>query len=168
MHVCVHEWTKNVLNEARPDRELSKLALSSFAHYLPPSNAKDNWRKKPRLAKHIHACMKIVRQLPSETDDESMSFGLNALADFAKAEGELAEAEPLYWRVLRAREQTLGPDHEKTLGILNNLGTLYDRQKKWDEAEETLKRGLRAFDEGHDTMHPSALTIALDLGCLLS
>jgi hypothetical protein len=40
-------------------------------------------------------------------------------------QGKLAEAEKMYIRALRGKEEALGPDHTSTLSTVNNLGSLY-------------------------------------------
>ena len=48
-------------------------------------------------------------------DHPDVAYPLNNLAILYKEQGKYAEAEPLYQRALRIREQTLGPDHPRWL-----------------------------------------------------
>ena len=55
-------------------------------------------------------------------------------------------AEELYKRSLAIREKALGPDNLEVAASLNNLGELYQTQRKFEKAEPLLKRayGIRA------------------------
>ena len=56
------------------------------------------------------------------------------LAQVLEARGALAEAEPLWRRVLEARERQLGPEHCKTLTAVNNVGYVVEKLGKFSEA----------------------------------
>jgi tetratricopeptide (TPR) repeat protein len=54
------------------------------------------------------------------------------------------EAESLLERALTMKEQQLGVEHLSTLGTLNNLATLYQKQGKYEIAESFFERVLVA------------------------
>ena len=62
------------------------------------------------------------------------------MAVLLKAQGKLAEAEPLYRRALEGREQQLGAHHLSTLISVNNLAQLLQAQGKLAEAEPLRRR----------------------------
>ena len=51
---------------------------------------------------------------------------LNNLAELYQAQGQYAQAEPLFKRSLAIQEKALGPDHPDVATSLNNLAGLYD------------------------------------------
>ena len=51
-----------------------------------------------------------------------------------EARGAFAEAEPLWRRVLEARERQLGPEHCETLAAVHNLALVLDNLGKFSEA----------------------------------
>jgi len=53
---------------------------------------------------------------------------MSNLALLYQDKGDSAKAEPLYVRVLKVREETLGPDNPQVANSLSNLGTLYYHQ----------------------------------------
>ena len=60
---------------------------------------------------------------------------------------KLKEAEKMYERALREREEALSLNHTSTLQTINNLGLLYTDQGKLAEAEKMYKRALRGYED---------------------
>jgi len=58
--------------------------------------------------------------------------------------GDYAGAEPLYRRVLEARNRIIGPDHPDTLTSVNNLAVLLERKGDYTNAEPLYRRALDA------------------------
>jgi tetratricopeptide (TPR) repeat protein len=83
---------------------------------------------------------------------------LNNLAALYQAQGRYQEAEPLYQRTLRAREQALGPDHPDTLTTVNDLAELYRAQGRYREAEPLYRRAFDSKERVLGPDHPSTLT----------
>jgi tetratricopeptide (TPR) repeat protein len=71
-----------------------------------------------------------------------VAISLNNLADFYRAQGRYADAEPLYKRALAIREKALGPDHPDIATSLNTLAELYRAQGRYADAEPLYKRSL--------------------------
>src|SRR6266852_2759637 len=74
--------------------------------------------------------------------DPRLATTLNDLAELYKTQGRLADAEPLYRRVLGIREKVLGPDHPDVGTSFNNLAVLYKTQGRFAEAEPLYRRSL--------------------------
>jgi tetratricopeptide (TPR) repeat protein len=55
-------------------------------------------------------------------------------------------------RALEAREKVLGREHPNTLISVNNLGSVLDKQGKFEEAEAMHRRALAAREKvlGHE------------------
>ena len=77
-----------------------------------------------------------------ESDDPMVANALNEVALLYKAQGQYAQAEPLYKRALAIREKALGPDHPDVAQSLNNLADLYSAQGRHADAEPLYKRAL--------------------------
>ena len=69
----------------------------------------------------------------------AVATSLNNLAELYRAQGQYAQAEPLYQRALAIVEKALGPDHPEVAENLDNLTALY-RATKRDEESETLEQ----------------------------
>ncbi|KAF1935898.1 hypothetical protein EJ02DRAFT_301526, partial [Clathrospora elynae] len=68
------------------------------------------------------------------------------LGDLWAGRGKLAEAEQMYKRVLRGKEEALGPDHMSTLQTVGNIGKIYKEQGKQAEAEQMYERALQGYE----------------------
>ncbi|NOT48924.1 MAG: tetratricopeptide repeat protein [Acidobacteria bacterium] len=81
-----------------------------------------------------------------------MSDTLNALAGALHGQGKFAEAEKILQEQIQLLEKARiksDSDYSQTSAALNNLGLLYNEQKKYKEAEETHRRAIR-LREKHD------------------
>ena len=58
------------------------------------------------------------------------------------AEGKFADAEALYKETLETARRALGADHPQTLGILSDLGVMYQRQGKFSRLRPMPRRPL--------------------------
>jgi tetratricopeptide (TPR) repeat protein len=65
---------------------------------------------------------------------------LSGLALLYKAQGNYAEAEPLFQRSLAIREQALGPEHPDVATSLENYAALLRETGRADEAAEMEAR----------------------------
>jgi Tetratricopeptide repeat len=64
--------------------------------------------------------------IPSDGQNEQVvATDLNNFAGLLQAQGDFAEARPLYERALAIREKVLGPEHPDTATSLNNLALLH-------------------------------------------
>jgi tetratricopeptide (TPR) repeat protein len=68
--------------------------------------------------------------------------------------------------VLAAHEKTWGPENRETLGIVNNLGSLYYAQGRYSEAEPLLDRALTGNEKTLGPEHPETLASVNSLGLL--
>ncbi|KAI1429343.1 hypothetical protein F5Y12DRAFT_482024 [Xylaria sp. FL1777] len=60
--------------------------------------------------------------------------------------GKYAEAEPLFRRTLRMREEVLGKRHPDTLISMNNLALVLRTRLKFEEAEKLHRQQLEAYE----------------------
>lgn len=80
--------------------------------------------------------------------------------------GKLAEAAREFERVLALAERTLGPDDPRLAVDLNNLGEVYRRQGRLEQAAELLRRAIR-LDEAAGGRSPALATSLNNLGLVL-
>ncbi len=78
-----------------------------------------------------------------------------------QAQGNYAQAEPLYQRSLAIKEKVLGPEHPAVATSLNNLALLYGNQGKYAQAESLYRRALFVFTKALGPDHPN---VAASLG----
>ncbi|KAK4902396.1 hypothetical protein LTR49_027084 [Elasticomyces elasticus] len=78
----------------------------------------------------------------------------------------MREAEEMYLRALRGKEEEWGPKHISTLDTVNNLANLYRNQGKMQEAEEMYLRALEGYEKALGPEHTSTLHTINNLGSL--
>ncbi|KAK6438970.1 hypothetical protein LTR95_004834 [Oleoguttula sp. CCFEE 5521] len=105
----------------------------------------------------------LLRTVDSIVDSE---YPPSNLGNLYKNQGKLKEAEEMYVRALRGKEEAWGAKHTSTLGTINNLGNLYKNQGKLKEAEEMYVRSLRGYEEAWGAKHTSTLDTVNNLGAL--
>jgi tetratricopeptide (TPR) repeat protein len=66
----------------------------------------------------------------------------NNLAIIYSRTGRVAEAEKLYKEDYEVSRKLLGDEHPDLLAAISNLGRIYIAEKKYDEAERILAKGV--------------------------
>jgi tetratricopeptide (TPR) repeat protein len=77
-----------------------------------------------------------------------------------------AEAEVLYQRALRIREEQLGQEHSDVALSLKGLANLYTRQGKYTQAEQLYLRALRIVEQQLGPEHAETANILHDFAGL--
>src|SRR5207248_418665 len=109
------------------------------------------WAQCQRLLPQaLAAAEHIEQQMPFEESARLLFETASYLHDHA----HYREAEPLYQRALRIREQQLGPEHPDVAASLHNLAILYHQQGKYREAEPLYQRALRIREQQLGPEHP--------------
>ncbi|KAJ1639406.1 hypothetical protein T492DRAFT_1117215 [Pavlovales sp. CCMP2436] len=116
-------------------------------------------------ASHPRALKGREKQLGASHLD-TLTF-VNNLAALLKAQGKLAEAEPLFRRALEGREKQLGASHPDILTSVSSLASLLQVQGKLVEAEPLYMRALEGRETQFGASHPDTLTSVNDLALLL-
>src|SRR5216117_1379065 len=75
-------------------------------------------------------------------EDPRLAATLNTLAVLYHTQRKYAQAEPLYQRVVKLLEQTIGLDHPTLATALNKLAVVYEAQDKYAEAAPLYQRAL--------------------------
>ncbi|MCP4896115.1 MAG: serine/threonine protein kinase, partial [bacterium] len=81
-------------------------------------------------------------------DDLNALWIIGNLAVVASIKGDYEEAERLNLDLYTRRVRVLGEEHTLTLGTLNNLGNVYRRQGKLEQAEKQYRLVLEAKTRG--------------------
>jgi len=139
-HPVVHQWAYHSQG-TRFVAELNRLAVVAVGHAVPASSTRDYAALQRRLLLHAQACSRQVvernavwdREAENGSDgdvdeDQERKTVLDAvhlLGDLFVDQGRLGEAEQMYGRALRGKEEALGVGHLSTLDTVNNLGILY-------------------------------------------
>ncbi len=78
--------------------------------------------------------------------DPRFAISLNNLAELYRAQGNYAQAEPLYQRALAIREKALGPEHPHVAMVLENYAALLHKLNRDAEADkmEARAQAIRA------------------------
>jgi tetratricopeptide (TPR) repeat protein len=121
---------------------------------------------EPRMLGGMHHLRKLWR---SEASRESAMDLVNNLDDQARSyykQGNYAEAEPLFKRVLKICEREYGPNNTNTASALGNLGNLYCDQGEYSKAEPLLTRALRIYEQKSGSNDPDTAQALNSLGVL--
>lgn len=73
-----------------------------------------------------------------------MSMGLNNMAMMHKSQGKLDLAASEMKKALEYGDKSMGPESDHVIDMVSQLGELYDKQKKTEEAKPYYKRYLRS------------------------
>ena len=81
--------------------------------------------------------------------------------------GEHAAAEEVGCCAMMAREKVLRPEHSDTLISVSNLGSVLERQRKYEEAEAMHRRSLKGREKVLGPEHPYTLISVSNLRSVL-
>jgi eukaryotic-like serine/threonine-protein kinase len=106
--------------------------------------------------------LKVVRSKGGSEED--LGSMLNQLAIIRHHQGNFAEAEAMYRRVLDILRSSLGPSDPKIAKGLNDLGALLLEMGRYDESEDLLRQSLALrrtlFPRDHPQMSESLNNLA--------
>ncbi|KAF2874191.1 hypothetical protein BDV95DRAFT_616739 [Massariosphaeria phaeospora] len=180
-HPVVHQWAHHSQGKYFAI-ELSQLAVITVGSAVPGSSTRNYSTLQRYLLPHAQACSRHI--VKSEADwwlsinkgnnrdpddydrQKAVLDAIHRLGILYADQGKLGEAEQMYERALRGREEALGPTHTSTLMTVNNLGILYADQGKLGEAEQMYERALRGREKALGPTHTSTLTTVNNLGIL--
>ena len=100
--------------------------------------------------------------------DERYGEAIFQLADIARREKKLDQAESYYWKALPLIAQSRGPEHVRMADPLTELATLYQQKDQPSVALPLLKRALAIREKSWGlsnkefTAHAQALSSATD------
>jgi len=132
----------------------------------------------PEAEKAFRTALEIARKLYPKTEfpdgHVNLATSLNNLGLVYRAQGKLADTEPLYKAALEMKKRLFKVDHPSVATSLNNLAFLFNLQGKYAEAESLYKDALemrkRLFKDDHPSVADSLNNLAFlyhDLGKLV-
>ncbi|KIV86105.1 hypothetical protein PV11_01740 [Exophiala sideris] len=181
VHPVVHQWARHVQTEEQRV-VFARLAVVTIGYASPSHEDQEFWTIQRRLIGHAECCFHWVvnnsirlsqlqdyNSLDAAKYDQVPYYLLEAsrlLGDLFLHQSKLEKAEQVYAFSLRSSEEILGPEHEMTLDIINNLGILYEDQGKLDKAEQMFERALRGQEKVLGPENKSTLDTVNNLGVL--
>jgi tetratricopeptide (TPR) repeat protein len=140
--LIVHRLVQAVLRDSMSiemhQRWIQRAVLAVNAAF--PASEHKTWSLCERLLPHaLQATLNIEG---SQIMSEEAGRLLHETALYLQDRARYQEAELLYQRALRIREQQLGPEHLDVALTLNRLAHLYYDQSKYIEAESPYQRAL--------------------------
>ncbi|HEY1348075.1 MAG TPA: FxSxx-COOH system tetratricopeptide repeat protein [Ktedonobacteraceae bacterium] len=166
--LSMHRLVQAVLLDALADDEREQWsrrvvdALDAAFPDVLPSTDYAIWQRGERLLPHALLC--LSRPGAQQTRARA-SLGYKA-AQYLRARGRYAEAEPLYQRSLRLYERLLGSEHPEVARTLNYLAILYWSQGRYSEAEPLYLRTLHIREQVEGPEHPDVAASLNNLALL--
>ncbi|KAI1484454.1 hypothetical protein F5X96DRAFT_664167 [Biscogniauxia mediterranea] len=170
MHSCMHAWMEHALREAPDNHDLPRLAIACVSSHVLDTRHRGTQR---RLSPHVDRCaamMMMARGGGDEAAPDAEPWMCQSLGSFYLGQGRFREAEHMYRRALRGKQEALGPAHVSTLDTVQGLGILYADQGQLGEAQDMYERALRGYAEvlgpASSDAHVSVLECCANLGRL--
>jgi tetratricopeptide (TPR) repeat protein len=129
------EARKRILGEEHPDTLESSLELSELF---------SRTQRRPEAEKLARKVFEASRRTLGENDRFTLNSMKVLATHLALLDGPIAEVERLYLETLRRAEQTLGESHHASLAVRWNLGRLYRKEGRLDEAQAIYEKALEA------------------------
>ncbi len=108
----------------------------------------------------------LQRRLTAE--DRRVLSAMNVRAGILAARGDGGAAEQLYLELLDRQRSALGADHPALAMTYNNLGFLYRRQERLEEALTAYQRSQALQVPAFGADHPNTVRLWLNLASVLS
>jgi tetratricopeptide (TPR) repeat protein len=168
LHVCVHDWTLNDLNQ-EVEVTFYRLALDCLSYHVPASDwgnlsSEAYTRFTPHATRLAHGRFMII--LDQQRFSQKEFAKVEPIAELLYRKGQFTATESIQRLLLTSKELALGPDHSSTLNTVNNLGSLYADQGKLGEAERMYQRALAGYEQALGPDHSSTLDTVNNLGLL--
>jgi tetratricopeptide (TPR) repeat protein len=180
-HPVVHQWARHSQGKCY-ETKLCQLAIVTVGWATPIESTRNYYVLSRRFLSHAQPCFRHIvenkvvwsgnaDERSDEETDKAREQGVilqatNELGILYYGQNKLEEAELLYERVLRGKEELFGPTHISTLNTVNNLGALCYGQGKPIEAEQMYERALRGKEELLGPTHISTLETVNNLGAI--
>jgi len=131
-----------------------------------PNGQHETWASCQILLPHSKKVLGYSSGCEEETLDQA-SIAIKT-AWYLSLVGEYELAGNINRSALKAREAVLGPEHQRTLISVSQLGSVLERQGKYDEAEAMHRRALAGREKKMlGPEHPNTLISVSQLGSVL-
>ncbi len=117
-----------------------------------PHTEYSTWAQCERLLPQALAATQGIEQYQMIIEEAGRLLYETAI--YLRDRARYSEAEPLFRRALRIREQQLGSEHPQVADTLNKLAELCHEQGKYAEAEPLYQRALRIREQQLGPEHP--------------
>jgi tetratricopeptide (TPR) repeat protein len=151
IHRLVQVVLQGKLKEAQRCLWAERAMLTVNAAF--PDVEHDTWPQCERLLPQALAVAQIVEQYRLTSEEAGRLLYETAL--YLEDRALYEEAERLFLRALRIREQQLGPNHPDVASSLHNLADLYRKQGRYVEAEPLFQRTLQIWESIAGPEHPN-------------
>jgi tetratricopeptide (TPR) repeat protein len=161
IHPVVHQWARHAQGKLFAI-ELSRLAVVAVSQAVPGSSTRGYAALQHRLLPHAQACSsQIVKReaiwrrvskggsdgnVDEEEERRAVLGAVHLLGDLYYDQGKLGEAEQMYQRALRGKEEALDSvrvqQYLPALNTLENMGDLYAKQAEIAKARAMYARAL--------------------------
>src|SRR5436305_1381917 len=153
LHPLIQDWMKLRLDpRARQDYTIEAIAILS--RYIDKSG-RLALRTKQTILSHLDSVLEndgIYLVQGPKLGELSLKAPTLTFASFCIDQGRYKEAERLYERALKGREEQLGPEHPDTLRTVEGLAIIYANQYQY--AEPLYERALKGRGEEMKPGHP--------------
>ncbi|KAI9891753.1 MAG: hypothetical protein M1814_002503 [Vezdaea aestivalis] len=144
IHPIVHDWC--LYTNVKKNSPIDLLAVYTVASACKLANASTTWTIKERVVRHSNRCHKTdactIQRFTLERQerilgprDTTTLLTLDYLGSFLSILGENEEARSIYWRILRAFDETFSLDHPTALKAMAELGKNYCEVGDYTTAE---------------------------------
>jgi tetratricopeptide (TPR) repeat protein len=121
--------------------------------------------KGKEALQNLRTAAETVKSLLGDASPDYASY-LDSLGSLYIAEGQPAQAEPLYQHALTIWEKAFGPHHPSVAQSLNNLGLLHHQQQHYAQAEPLYQRALEIWEKALGPNHPNVALVLNNLALL--
>jgi tetratricopeptide (TPR) repeat protein len=154
MHALVQLATRKWLEDNKKLERWKQQFVSSLCVAFPTGEY-ENWPACRSL--YAHAMAAIGQQPKDESSIAEWATVLYRAAWFAYRTGNIADAEVLATKAMRARKKVLGQEHDETVWSVAMVGSAHALGGRWDDAEKLYVQVMetRKIKLGAD--HPDTL-----------
>ncbi|KAK5181775.1 hypothetical protein LTR44_005975 [Exophiala sp. CCFEE 6388] len=166
IHVCVHDWTLNMLNH-QINANRYWLAFDCVAgHIYAEEVGRFASIQYGRITAHAERLASNLFENIAEPQvfEKDRLLKISYLGVLLYEQAQYRAAERMLKRALARYEIVLGRDNVSTLNTINELGGLYAAQGRPNEAEEMSQQALVGFERLLGDKHESTLTALTNLG----
>ena len=151
--LTVHRLVQAVLQDMLAEAERRSWAERAvlLVNAVFPHAEHEIWPQCERLLPQALTAIQVIERY--QVIGKEAGRLLHETAFYLRDRGRYTEAEPLYQRAIRIREQLLGPQHPDMAYPLTNLANLYREQGRYAEAESLYQRALHIREQALGPQH---------------
>lgn len=146
-------------------RDRANRALLLIYHAFPEVIEPGTWKDCQLYLPHTLACAKMIKQRGLFSKERLLLAAqlLDRAGYYLRDRAQYDRAVELLQAALALREE-LDPENSDILSSLNNLATLYNAQRRYNDAEPLLRRALKIGRSILGDSHPDVAAILNEIG----